>query len=404
MSDLETLRAKALELLVKGDTAGGITDLKQVVAEDPDDAEAWLHLGTAYASIHHTADAATALRRAVELDGGDVDARLAYARALVRLGKLDDAAFQLLQASKVDPSDARVLKELGVVFYDKRLYDKAATWLLKATAASPMDGRAHYALGLVFEAKRDIGAAIAEYREAVRCDPGLLDARMTLADALASIGEHEAAIGELTALLDADRRNEQAARNREILERALVEMRSRRLLGRTTRELEQSALFGEAQFRKKEGGRVEEKEVLRFVAPMTELYVTLGARPDEPGSAPKPPVTLGAGEERSIEALMLVLVDPAKAARVEDEVFKVTVIGKDGSRKAANYATGASITFVREALGCPMTQASELYARLVGGEPSVEWGGAILSFASAPRPDKPSEMKNGILATLKAAR
>lgn len=387
MADLETLRARALELLVKGDTAGGITDLKQVVAEDPDDAEAWLHLGTAYTAINHVADAATALRHAVELDGEDVEARLAYGRSLVRLGKLDDAAFQLLQASKVDPSDARVLKELGVIFYDKRLYDKAATWLLKATAAAPSDGRIHYALGLVFEAKRDIGAAIAEYREAIRCDPGLIDARRTLADALASIGEHEAAIAELTALLEADRRNEQAARNREVLERALVEMRSRRLLGRTTRELEQSALFGEGQFRKREGGRVDDKEVLRFVAPMTELYVTLGS-----------------GAERSIEALMLVLTDPAKAARAEDDVFKVTVIGKDGSQKAANYATGVSLTFLREALGCPMTHASELYSRLVGGEPSVEWGGAILSFASVPRPDKPSEMKNGILATLKTAR
>jgi hypothetical protein len=114
-------------------------------------------------------------------------------------------------------------------------------------------------------------------------------------------------------------------------------------------------------------------------------------------------VTLGADAGRSIEAMMLVLTDPAKAAKAPDEVFKVTVIGKDGSRKAANYATGASITFVREALGCPMTHASELYSRLVGGEPSVEWGGAILSFASAPRPDKPTEMKNGILATLRGA-
>jgi hypothetical protein len=50
-----------------------------------------------------------------------------------------------------------------------------------------------------------------------------------------------------------------------------------------------------------------------------------------------------------------------------------------------------------------MTQASELYSRLVGGEPSVEWGGAILSFASAPRPDKPTEIKNGILATVRGA-
>lgn len=384
MTDMDDVRARALELLVKGDTAGGITDLKQVLEADPEDAEAWLHLGTAYAAINHLPDAMYSLRKAVELDGDVAAARLMYARVLVRLGKLDDAAFQLLQAAKADPEDARVLKDLGLVFYDKRLYDKAATWLRKACEKAPEDARAHYALGLAEEARRNIAGAIACYREAIQRDPALVDARRTLVDALASMGEHEGAIAELTALLAIDRSSEQAARNREVLTRALAEMKAHRLLGKTPRELELSALYTEAQFRKREGGKDGEKEVLRFVAPMTELYVTLD-------------------EARSIEALMLVLTDPHKAAKAADDTFKVTVIAQDGKQKAVNYATGASITFIREALGCPMTQASELYARLLAGEPSVEWGGGSLAFVSRPRPDKPTESKNGILATIRKA-
>jgi tetratricopeptide (TPR) repeat protein len=241
----DELHAQALALLLKGDTAGGISDLKAYLEAEPDDAAAWLELGTAYAAIDHLVQSADALRQAVDLDEEDVEARLAYARVLVRLKKLDLAAFQLIQANKVDPDDARVLKELGVVFYDKRLYDKAAGWLQKAILAAPNDARAHYALGLVREAQRDPGAAVASYREAVRCDPSLADARLTLADALAGMGEHEGAIAELSALLSVDRANEKAAHNREVLARALAEMREKRLLGKGQKELEASALISE---------------------------------------------------------------------------------------------------------------------------------------------------------------
>ena len=60
--------------------------------------------------------------------------------------------------------------------------------------------------------------------------------------------------------------------------------------------------------------------------------------------------------------------------------------------------------FIREALGCPMTQASELYARVLGGESTVEWGGATLDVASRPRPDKPTESKNGLVAMVRPRR
>ena len=48
-----------------------------------------------------------------------------------------------------------------------------------------------------------------------------------------------------------------------------------------------------------------------------------------------------------------------------------------------------------------MTQASALYARLLGGEAKVEWGGAALSFDTVPRPDKPAEVRHGVRVSLR---
>ena len=373
------LHAQAKALLLAGDTAGGISDLKSYLEVEPDDEAAWLDLGAAYASLGgHWIQACDALRAAVNLDGNLVDARLAYARALVQIKRPDDAAFQLLQAAKVDPDDARVLRELGVVFYDKRLYDKAVVWLSKAIDVAPDDARAHFALGLAHEARRDMGGAVASYREAVRRDPAFSSARSTLADALASMGEHEGAVAELEALLTIDPANEQAAHNRDVLRHALDEMRNHRLIGRGQQELEASALITEGAFRKK--GPVPDQGaslVVRYAAPLVEIYASFDL-------------------DHAIRSLLLVLTDPDRAAKSEDDTFKVTVIADDGRREPVSFATAVSLTFLREALGCPMTQASAIYARLLGGESTLTWGGATLAWDTVPRPDKPSEPRHGI--------
>jgi Tfp pilus assembly protein PilF len=387
-SEETDLHARALDELLRGDTAGAISDLKEHLAREPEDDAAWLALGTAYATIGHTIQAADAIRTSIDLDGSVVDARLAYARLLVKLGKLDDAAFQLLQATKLAPEDARVLAELGIVFYDKRLYDKAAVWLAKATAAAPGDARAFYALGLAHEARRDVAASLASLREAIRLEPGHLDARRTLADALAGVGEHEEAIAELEAVLARAPSDEQAAHNREVLVHALAEMREHRLLGKTEQELDRSALVQQGQLKRK-GQIPAEKEgglAFRYGAPLVELFVTYA--PD-----------------RTIEQLMLLLTDPDRAARAVDDLFEVTVVASDGRRVPADFGTGVSLTFLREALGCPMTAASTLYARLLaageGRAESVDWGGATMSFASVPRPDKPALERHGLVVRAK---
>ncbi|HMI87984.1 MAG TPA: tetratricopeptide repeat protein [Polyangiaceae bacterium] len=369
---------------------GAVAELREVLAGAPEDDTAWLTLGMVLSSGGRWREASEALAEAVRLDGEVLAARMAFARSLEKSGKLDDAAFQLLQAQKLAPDDPRPLKELGAVFYKKGLYDKSVQFLVRARGLAPTDARIFYALGLAQEARRDPGAAIASYRDAIRLDPKFADARKTLADVLAAMGEHEQAIGELDALLMLERTNEQAAINREVLAKALEEMSARRLLGKTERELERSALVQEGQLKRRgEIPRADDDP------PSVARVVRYGKGLAE--------VLIGLTTEGAMERLMLVLVDPEKAAKKRDDVFRVTVVGTSGRREPANYATAVTLTFLREALGAPMTQASELYARLLGGEKSIDWSGARLAFASVPNPTGKGEPMHGVSVTLLSA-
>jgi tetratricopeptide (TPR) repeat protein len=381
-SQLNEIARRALE----GDVEGAVTALREVLAASPDDDTAWLTLGMVLSSAGRWREASEALAEAVSLDGDVLAARMAFARALEKSGKLDDAAFQLLKAEKLAPGDVRPLKELGAVFYKKGLYDKSVQFLNRARGLAPGDARVFYALGLTQEARRDPGAAMAAYRRAIELDPKLTDARKTLADLLAAMGEHEQAIAELDALLQIERTNEQAATNREVLVKALEEMSARRLLGKTEREIERSALVQEGQLKRR--GEVPRQDddpaqiarVVRYGKGLAEMWVGLTA----------------AG---NVVRLLLVLLDPVKAAKKRDDVFRVTVVGTSGRREPANYATAVTLTFLREALGAPMTQASELYARLLGGEKSVDWSSARLAFASVANPDGKGDPLHGLSVT-----
>ena len=380
---LDQVTRRALD----GDVEGALGELGEILQKTPDDETAWLTLGMVHSSAGRWREASEALARAVELDGDVLAARMALARALEKSGKLDDAAFQLLKAERLAPGDVRPLKELGAVFYKKGLYDKAVQFLTRARGIAPDDARVWYALGLAQEARRDEGAAIASYRESARLDPKFGDAKKTLADVLASMGEHEQAIAVLDDLLRIERTNEQAAINREVLVKALGEMRARRLLGKTEREVESSALVQEGQMKRR--GHVpradddpsEVVSVVRYGTTLSEMLIG----------------TTAAG---TIAKMMLVLPDPDRAAKKRDNVFRVTVVGTSGRREPANYATAVTLTFLRETLGAPMTQASELYARLLGGERTLDWGGVRLAFASVPRPDRPGDDMHGLSVTL----
>ncbi len=361
-----------LARLLAGDSAGVIADLEERVMNDPEDAVAWLQLGVAFSHIAHVGEAAAALERAVSLDGSVVEARRLFARALSQLRRYDEAAFQLVQAKRLAPGDARVAHELGVAFYDKRLFDKALRELARASELAPSDARIRFAIGLAHEARAEMADAIAAYREAVRLDPDLVEARRTLADALAAMGEMNGAVEALAAAQARDRTNAQIAHNLEVLKKGLSELEATRLMGQPVEALERSTLVERARLEHKKTATVRE---VRFGGELIELF----ASTDDDGR---------------IESLMLVLTDPERAAQTRDAALEVTVVSTDGRHVPQNLATAATLTFLREALGCPLTRASELYAQLLRSRDTVRWAGSLLSLAEVGEGDA---VRHGLL-------
>jgi tetratricopeptide (TPR) repeat protein len=385
MATAEELHARALDRLVDGDVEGGIEDLEAVVALAPDAADAWLHLAQAR-EVEGRADAEGAFERACAADRGSLEARLGVARARARRGDAAGAEAALDEAALAHPGDARVDLERGLARVERHAYGEAVEPLRRATLAMPDDARAFYALGLASEALRDAGGAVAALRQATRLEPTFTDARRTLADVLAGLGELDAAIAELEAVLGIDRRDEAAAANADALRTARAEREARRLLGKAPEGLAESALAREGGLRPRRArGADATGPALRWGAPGgVEVWIELA-------------------QGGPVEALTLVLADPERATRGEDDLFGVTVVGRDGRAERADFGTGVSITFVREALGCSMTTAASLYARLCAGEPRCAWGDATIAFVEASRPDE-GDRRPGLEARRAAGR
>jgi hypothetical protein len=110
----------------------------------------------------------------------------------------------------------------------------------------------------------------------------------------------------------------------------------------------------------------------------------------------------GGAKDGTIAELTLVLPDPERAAKARDAVYGVTVVGKDGRRGAADFATAVTLTFLREALGVPLTQAGVFYGRLLAGEAAVDFAGARVRFTSRPHPKEQGEELHGLSCALLA--
>jgi tetratricopeptide (TPR) repeat protein len=343
-----------------GDLPGALASLRERVRMAPDDSDAWLTLGMLLAETDDAAEAVRALTRAVALDAGAVLGRVLLARALERDGRLDDAETALVIARALAPAHPGIARELGCLAYARGRHDEALAHLATAASLAPPPdeaARLAFARGLVHEARRDLGAAIAAYRDAVHADPAHATAWRTLADALAQVGEHAGAIEALDALLALRPRDEGALHNRSVLGAALAAMHARRLLGAAPLALDASAVV--------EGGAMHRAAApdgeLRYEGTFASLHATLD------------------GEGRVASLFFAVDADApdADAAR-----FGVTVVGDAGAQGDTSYATAATLTFLREGIGVPMTEAARLLARMLTAAAPIREGDAEAIFTS----------------------
>lgn len=140
----------------------------------PPTAEAHVAAGLRYASAREFDRAIEAFQEALRLNPAMAKAHLGLGSAYHNMGRLADAVDPLTTAVRLDPQNAGAHLNLGVTLAMLRRQDEAMAELMEAKRLSPGDARIRNALGNALNnGFSQLDAALGEYREAARLEPGV---------------------------------------------------------------------------------------------------------------------------------------------------------------------------------------------------------------------------------------
>jgi tetratricopeptide (TPR) repeat protein len=183
-----------------------VEELRAAVRLAPANPKYLLALGVAVADVDRKG-AAKVLRDAVKRGADSADAHYNLGLALATDGEDTDAVQEFNLALKLDAKHASALRALGVTLMHEGELDAAAAALRRALEVAPGDPEAANNLGAVQLRLKDTQGAIESLEGAVQLNPSLIKAHATLAQAYQHAGRaadarHESErVAELTAQL-----------------------------------------------------------------------------------------------------------------------------------------------------------------------------------------------------------
>ena len=118
-----------------------IDEIKEILAADPANRNAWVALGNQYFDNNQFIDAIDAYDKALELQPNDPDVLVDQGVMFRRLGWFDKAIDNFTMASELNPRHVNALFNLGIIYrYDLQDFPKATeiwTKLLEMNPGSP---------------------------------------------------------------------------------------------------------------------------------------------------------------------------------------------------------------------------------------------------------------------------
>jgi choline-sulfatase len=207
--------SRAMDALARNEPAAAVAQLKRLLAQNDRAYELHLFLGDAYAAMRefdnalgeyaaaglvNPQSAAPALSAArAHLAQGDTVRALQKADEAARLepasgevaivrgtiheraGRSSEALAQFGAAVRANPSDPFARARLASLAMRAKMFDAAEPQFEALLRMGYRPSRMHFGLAQIAEAKGDLARARREYREAVRLEPGFVDARTALA-------------------------------------------------------------------------------------------------------------------------------------------------------------------------------------------------------------------------------
>ena len=181
-------------LAVEGHHGHAVAILNRAVAVQPNSADTFVKIGDSYLKSQRPEDAAAFYRRALELDANHVDALKAIGFIAEAQGRLDDANIYRERQLALRPDSAEALQDMGRVLGRRGDAARAAELLRRGFSLEPNRPKLAYELGV---AELELGRyeeAVAACRHAAALDPSDARAYSNLGRARMRLGRWEEAL------------------------------------------------------------------------------------------------------------------------------------------------------------------------------------------------------------------
>jgi predicted O-linked N-acetylglucosamine transferase (SPINDLY family) len=153
---------------------------RQILAVEPNQADAWHLLGVVAAQEGRHDLAEMYIRRAIDLSGAEAAFYVNLGNVLQAQGKCDEAVGTFRRALTLKPDDAGALYNFGIVLKDQKKYDEAADCIRQAVKLAPDFADAHNNLGGVLQAQKKLDEAAICFRRALELKPDFAEAHNNL--------------------------------------------------------------------------------------------------------------------------------------------------------------------------------------------------------------------------------
>lgn len=177
---------QAESAIEKNDYATAEPLLKKVVADHPDNYQAWFDLGFVYNAEGNVAESIAAYRKSVAAKPDVFESNLNLGLQLAKIGEPDAgqflrAATTLKPTANVEEGRERAWLSLGHVIANNKP-DEAIEAYKQAAALQPKDPEPHLSAGALLEKENRFGDAEAEYRQVLTIEPNSADALIGLSN------------------------------------------------------------------------------------------------------------------------------------------------------------------------------------------------------------------------------
>ena len=170
-----------VEQVKRGNIAAALESYRKAVELDPGFYETITNIGGIYYREGNYAGAELKYREAVHVAPGFAPAVHGLGMALAQQGKNEEAVRMLIQATHLKPADEKYAHSLAVVLVRVGLKNEARAAYARTVALDPDDADVRLAYGRLLCALGNIRGGIEQFRQAVRIQPDMAEAKRDLA-------------------------------------------------------------------------------------------------------------------------------------------------------------------------------------------------------------------------------